>query len=145
MNLGGTYWRDIGTPDEYRRATDDLLCGRVQIRGARRTGIPASARVASDATIEGPVRVGEGAEIPSGARIAGPTVIGDGVRDGANATLERAIVWNGSTIGAGATVRDTIVGERYVVEEGTTLDGESSPMNRARRKASVLAYCAVRA
>jgi mannose-1-phosphate guanylyltransferase len=123
MNLEGAYWRDIGTPDEYRRATDDLLCGRVQIRGARATGIPASARVASDATIEGPVRVGEGAEIASGARITGPTVIGDGVRVGANATLDHAIVWNGSTIGAGATVRDTIVGERYVVEDGTALDG----------------------
>ena len=123
MNLQGAYWRDIGTPEEYRRATDDLLCGRVQIRGARATGIPPSARVANDARIEGPVRVGEGAEVARGARIAGPTVIGDGVRVGVNATLERAIVWNGSTIGAGATVRDTIVGERYVVEEGTMLDG----------------------
>ncbi|HEV3086732.1 MAG TPA: NDP-sugar synthase [Candidatus Elarobacter sp.] len=123
MELKGAYWRDIGTPDEYRRATEDLLSGRVQIRGARATGIPASARVAGDATIEGPVRVGEGAEIASGARIAGPTVIGDGVRVGANAVLERAIVWNGSTIGARATVRDTIVGERYVVDEGETLDG----------------------
>ena len=123
MKLEGAYWRDIGTPDEYRRATDDLLCGRVQIRGARATGIPASAHVASDATIEGPVRVGEGAEIASGVRIAGPTVIGDGVRVGANATLERAIVWNRSTIGAGATVRDTIVGERYLVEDGATLEG----------------------
>jgi NDP-sugar pyrophosphorylase family protein len=121
--LKGAYWRDIGTPDEYRRATEDLLCGRVQIHGARATGIPASARVASGAIIEGPVRVGDGAEIASGARIAGPSVIGDGVRVGANATLERAIVWNGSTIGARATVRDTIVGERYVVDEGETLDG----------------------
>ncbi|MBV8298031.1 MAG: NDP-sugar synthase [Candidatus Eremiobacteraeota bacterium] len=123
MNLEGAYWRDIGTPDEYRRATDDLLCGRVQIHGARATGIPASARVASDTAIEGAVRVGESAEIAGGARIIGPTVIGDGVRVGANATLERAIVWNGATIGAGAAVRDTIVGERYAVERGTTLDG----------------------
>ena len=123
MDLEGAYWRDIGTPDEYRRATDDLLCGRVQIHGARATGIPASARVASDAAIEGAVRVGEGVEIASGARVVGPTVLGDGVRVGVNGTLERAIVWNGSRIGAGATVRDTIVGERYVVEDGTTLDG----------------------
>ena len=40
-----------------------------------------------------------------------------------NAVLERAIVWNGSTIGAGATVRDTIVGERYVVDDGAALTG----------------------
>ncbi len=40
MELKGAYWRDIGTPDEYRRATDDVLSGRVHVRGARATGIP---------------------------------------------------------------------------------------------------------
>lgn len=124
MQLEGAYWRDIGTPDEYRRATDDVLCGRVDIRGARATGVPKSASVASDARIEGPVRVGEGAQIASAARIVGPSVIGDGVRVGEGATVERTIVWNGSTIGARATLRDTIVGERYVVGDGETLDGE---------------------
>ncbi len=123
MQLEGAYWRDIGTPDEYRRATDDVLCGRVEIRGARATGVPPSASVASDARIEGPVRVGERAQIASGARIVGPSVIGDDVRIGEGATLERTIVWNGSTIGARATLRDTIVGERYAVGNGTNLDG----------------------
>jgi mannose-1-phosphate guanylyltransferase len=123
MELAGAYWRDIGTPDEYRRATEDVLCGRIEIRGARATGIPASASVASDARIEGPVRVGEGAQIASAAHIVGPSVIGDGVRIGEGANLERAIVWNGSTIGARATLRDTIVGERYVVEDGAMLEG----------------------
>jgi mannose-1-phosphate guanylyltransferase len=121
MHLEGAYWRDVGTPDEYRRATDDVLTGRVSIAGARATGVPASARVARDAHIEGPVRVGEGAEIAAGARVVGPSVVGDRVRIGAGALLERAIVWNGSAIGAGAVVRDTIVGERYAVGEGATL------------------------
>lgn len=122
MKLEGAYWRDIGTPDEYRRATDDVLYGRVQIAGARAIGVPPSATVASDARIEGPVRVGDGVQIAAGARIIGPSVIGDRVRIGEGATLERAIVWNGSTIGPGATVRDTIVGERYVVEPGAALE-----------------------
>jgi NDP-sugar pyrophosphorylase family protein len=122
MHLEGAYWRDIGTPDEYRRATEDVLTGRVQIKGARATGVPSSATIPSDASVEGPVRVGEEVEIGSRVRITGPTVIGDRVRIGDGAVLDRAIIWNGSTIGANATVRDTIVGERYVVEEGTTLD-----------------------
>ncbi|HZW52380.1 MAG TPA: NDP-sugar synthase, partial [Candidatus Elarobacter sp.] len=123
MKLEGAYWRDIGTPDEYRRATDDVLYGRVRIAGARATGVPPSAHVATDARIDEPVRVGEGAEIGAGAHVVGPSVIGDGVRIGPGATLERAIVWNGSVVGAGATVRDTIVGERYTVSDGTTLQG----------------------
>lgn len=123
MNFEGAYWRDIGTPDEYRRATEDVLAGRVRIKGARATGIPADVTVPGDARIEGDVRVGDGVEIGAGVRIAGPSVIGDRVRIGAGATLERAIVWNGSTIGAHAAVRDSIVGERYVVDDGARLDG----------------------
>jgi NDP-sugar pyrophosphorylase family protein len=122
MHLKGAYWRDIGTPDEYRRATEDVLTGRVRIAGARATGVPASVTVPPDARIEDPVRIGEDVEIGSRVHITGPTVIGDRVRIGDGAVLDRAIVWNGSTIRANATVRDTIVGERYVVEEGTTLD-----------------------
>jgi mannose-1-phosphate guanylyltransferase len=122
MELGGAYWRDIGTPEEYRRATGDMLSGAVSIKGARATGIPHSVAVPSDARIEGDVRVGEGVEIGNGARIIGPSVVGDGVRIGSGALLERAIVWNGAKIGAGATVRDTIVGERYVVDAGTVLE-----------------------
>jgi NDP-sugar pyrophosphorylase family protein len=35
--------------------------------------------------------------------------------------IERSIVWNEARIGAGAIVRDTIVGEGYTVAEGATL------------------------
>ncbi len=123
MQLRGAYWRDIGTPDEYRRATEDVVCGRVAIAGARATGVPASATLADDVVIDGAVRVGENVEIANGARIIGPTVIDDGVRVMRDAVLERAIVWSGSTIGARAVVRDTVVGERYVVDDDATLDG----------------------
>ena len=124
MELRGAYWRDVGTPGEYRQATADVLEGRIALQGTRTTGVPASARVAADARIEGAVRVGERARIASGARIVGPSVIGDEVEVGAGATVERSIVWNGARIGAGATLRDAIVGERYAVADDTTLDGD---------------------
>jgi NDP-sugar pyrophosphorylase family protein len=123
LDLKQAYWRDIGTPDEYRRATEDVLTGRVTIHGARATGVPEGAQIAEDARIEAPVRIGEGAEIGHRARIVGPSVIGDRVQIGHDALLERAIVWNGATIGPGATVRDAIVGENYAVAGGATLDG----------------------
>ncbi len=123
MELRGAYWRDVGTPDEYRRANADVLEGRVVPVGARATGVPPSAHVAPDARIEGAVRVGEHAVIESGARITGPSVIGDGVRIERQASVERSIVWNGASIGAGATLRDAIVGERYAVDAGAVLEG----------------------
>ena len=59
MRLGGAYWRDIGTPSEYRfLATADVLAGRVRLRGARATGVPADVRLENDVRIEGDVRLG---------------------------------------------------------------------------------------
>src|SRR5581483_8829730 len=121
MQLAGAYWRDVGTPGEYRAANEDVLSGRVRVHGARATGVPASVTVPPDARIEGDVRVGEGVRIGHGVRIAGPSVVGDDVEIGDGAVLERAIVWDGARIGSGATLRDAIVGERYRVDDGVTL------------------------
>jgi NDP-sugar pyrophosphorylase family protein len=115
MHLDGAYWRDIGTPAEYRRATEDVLSGRVVPTGARATGVPPSVRVPNDAKIEGDVRVGERVTIGSGARIVGPTVIGDDVTIGDGALIDRSIVWSSAKIGAKAHLHETIVGERYDV------------------------------
>jgi NDP-sugar pyrophosphorylase family protein len=106
----GAYWCDIGTPDEYRRATNDVLRGEFKIPGhvpvRSDVWIAADARIANDATIIGPSVIGEGVEVCSGARV------------------ERSIIWQGSRIGEGAVVRDAIVGMNYSIEPATTLDGE---------------------
>lgn len=103
------YWCDIGTPDEYRRATNDVLNGVFCIPGGT---VPQSN-----------VWMGNGAAVDKSATIEGPSVIGDGVRVGANARIERSIIWQGSTIGEGAFLRDTIVGMNYDVEANESLDG----------------------
>ncbi len=122
--MPGAYWCDVGTPSEYRRATDDVLAGRVRVVGERARGLPPSAILGDDVMIEGDVRVGDGTELGAGVRVVGPSVVGDGVVVGDGAHLERAIVWNGARIGPGATVRDAIVGIGYEVPAGTTLAGD---------------------
>lgn len=121
MRLNGAYWRDIGTPDEYRRATTDVLAGKVHLRGARTTGIPGDVRLSNDVQIDGDVRLGEGVTIGEGARITGPSVVGDNVSIGAGAVIERSIVWNGVKIGARATLTGSIVGIDYDIPADTTL------------------------
>jgi len=123
MHLEGAYWRDVGTIEEYRRATVDVLSGRVGLRLAGANGAASEARVAADASIEGTVRFGHGVRIAARARIVGPSVLGDDVDIGTEAQLERSIVWSGARIGARARVRDAIVGEGYEVAPGMTLDG----------------------
>jgi NDP-sugar pyrophosphorylase family protein len=121
MKLGAAYWRDIGTPKEYRLATEDVLSGRVRLRGARATGLPAGQRLGNDVRIEGDVRLGSNVSVGRRVRIAGPTVIGDNVRIGDDVVVERSIVWDAATLGARVQVRNSIVGIDYDVPADTSL------------------------
>jgi len=119
----GAYWSDIVTPEEYRRASFDVLNGVVSIPNTRAHGADPSARIAGSATIAGSVWIGRDAWVGEGARVVGPSVIGDRVRVEAGATVERSIVWQDAVIGEGAALRDAVVGIRYRVQAGTRLDG----------------------
>ncbi len=121
MRLKGAYWRDIGTPTEYRLATADVLAGRVHLRGARTKGIPSGAHLGDDLHLDGDVRLGEGVTIGRRVKITGPAVIGDGVCIGDDARIERSIVWDGATLGARTELLDSIVGMGYDVPAGTSL------------------------
>jgi mannose-1-phosphate guanylyltransferase len=121
MQLGSAYWRDIGTPSEYRLATADVLAGRVRLRGARATGMPADMTLGNDVRIEGDVRLGNGVQLGKGVRITGPSVVGDNVRIGEGAVLENAIVWDGVTIGERAIVTGSIIGIGFDVPADTSL------------------------
>lgn len=119
--LSGAYWADIGTPDEYIRATADALAGRVHLRGTRSRGISGDAILGNDVRIEGDVRVGAGARLGARVCVIGPSVVGDGVTIGDDARLERAIIWDNTTIGAGAKLTDAVVGIDYHVAAGADL------------------------
>jgi NDP-sugar pyrophosphorylase family protein len=121
MTLTGAYWRDIGTPSEYRRANVDVLEGRVRLVSGRSNGVPPDATVGAGVTIDGDVRIGAYAVIGDHARIVGPTVIGNDARIGADAVIERSILWDHVDVGPRATVRDTIVGNAFVVPQSATI------------------------
>jgi NDP-sugar pyrophosphorylase family protein len=115
FRLNGAYWADIGTPEEYVRATADALAGRVHLRGSRSRGIAGDAHLGDDVHIEGDVRIGTGARLGARVRVVGPSVVGDGVTVGDDARLERAIVWDAAAIGARAQLTDAVVGIDYKV------------------------------
>ncbi|HET9028666.1 MAG TPA: NDP-sugar synthase [Candidatus Aquilonibacter sp.] len=117
------YWCDIGTPDEYRRASADVVNGLVRIPGIRANGADPSAQIDTSARVDENVWIGADVSIGSDVRIAGPSVIGDGVSIESGAMLEGTIVWEGSTIGPRATLRDSIVGRSFHVEGGAVLAG----------------------
>ena len=110
------YWRDIGSPLAYRAAQVDLLDGRVTTGltpAGKRTGqawLGPRGRRAPDARVEGPAVLGADVVLEPGAFVGAHSVIGDGVTIGARARVEGAIVWHGVQVGAGAVLRECVVG-----------------------------------
>jgi mannose-1-phosphate guanylyltransferase len=121
-----SYWLDIGTPERYLQGTFDIIEGNVKTAVGERLGsdwlaldegAQVDGRVIPPALLERGVRVAEGAQVGS------LVVLGQGVSIGAGASVERAVILNGSEIGANCTLRDCIVGAGCRIGAGTTITG----------------------
>lgn len=99
--------------------TESLVSGSAVPAGYYRRGeglIHLDTRVAADATLVGPMIIGQGAEIRSGAVLIGPSSIGCDVVINEGALVSRSAVWRRSTIEADATVDLCIVGDGAVIQ-----------------------------
>lgn len=124
LPMPGVYWCDIGTPSEYRRATNDMLAGRVGTRGRNGVGrIPPDARIGTSVQIDGDVHIGTGVQIGDRVRVVGPSVIGDRARIDADASIERSILWDDVVVGSGAHLDGAIIGNGYAIERGASVNG----------------------
>ncbi|HEY0671040.1 MAG TPA: sugar phosphate nucleotidyltransferase [Longimicrobiales bacterium] len=122
------YWRDIGNLDEYRRAHEDVLAGRVNLCLAGETravngamlSIDEHADLAADVTLSGKVIIGHGARIGQGATldnvVVGPDcVIGDGV------ALGHVVLWEGCQIGTGSRMNEGVCASSVRIGKGATI------------------------
>ena len=124
LQMNGAYWRDIGTPGEYRQATKEVLEGKVRLLGNPRVrGYSSDVVLGDDVRIEGDVRIGARARLGDGVRIIGPSVIGDRVVVAAGAVVESSIVWDDCRIGKMARVVDSIVGTDFEIAAGAFVEG----------------------
>ena len=112
--VDATYWRDMGTPDDFVRGSADLVRGIAPspaLKGHRGEDlVHEGASVSPGALLIGGTVVGRGAEIGPGARLDG-AVIFDGVRVEAGAVIERSIIGFGARIGPRALIRDGVIGD----------------------------------
>jgi mannose-1-phosphate guanylyltransferase len=112
--VDSTYWRDMGTPEDFVRGSADLVRGIAPspaLKGHRGEKlVHDGAAVAPGALLIGGTVVGRGAEIGAGARLDG-AVIFDGVCVGAGAVIERSIIGFGARIGPRALIRDGVIGD----------------------------------
>ncbi len=112
--VDATYWRDMGTPEDFVRGSADLVRGIAPspaLGGHRGEQlVQDGAVVAPGAVLIGGTVVGRGAEIGPGARLDG-AVIFDGARIEAGCVVERSIIGFGARIGPRALIRDGVIGD----------------------------------
>lgn len=112
--VDASYWRDMGTPEDFVRGSADLVRGIAPspaLNGQRGESlVHDGAGVAPGALLIGGTVIGRGAEIGAGARLDG-AVIFDGVRVEAGAVIERSIIGFGARVGPRALIRDGVIGD----------------------------------
>jgi mannose-1-phosphate guanylyltransferase len=112
--VDATYWRDMGTPEDFVRGSADLVRGIAPspaLGGQRGEQlVHDGAAVAPGALLFGGTVVGRGAEIGPGARLDGALIF-DGARVEAGSVIERSIIGFGARIGPRALIRDGVIGD----------------------------------
>ena len=112
--VDSSYWRDMGTPEDFVRGSSDLVRGIAPspaLSGERGEKlVHDGAAVAPGAVLIGGTVIGRGAEIGPGARLDG-AIIFDGAQIGAGAVIERSIIGFGTRIGPRALIRDGVIGD----------------------------------
>lgn len=119
------YWCDIGTPEEYRRATRDALAGTIALYTDGAPRIHPSARISLRARLEGDVKVGAFTQVGPGVHIVGPTAIGEHCVIEDDARLRACILWNRVRVGASATLEQAILADGSEIAPFATVSAEA--------------------
>lgn len=119
------YWRDVGNLNEYRRANEDVLAGRVDLplKGERRVQERAvlwgerGAHIGRDALLRGTVLLGQGVRVARGAVLEN-VVVGAGTEIGDGADLRDVVLWEDCRIGTGARISETVCASGVLIGDG---------------------------
>ncbi|OBK25948.1 GDP-mannose pyrophosphorylase, partial [Mycobacterium tuberculosis] len=94
--VDASYWRDMGTPEDFVRGSADLVRGIAPspaLRGHR-----------------GEQLVHDGAAVSPGALLIGGTVVGRGAEIGPGTRLDGAVIFDGVRVEAGCVIERSIIG-----------------------------------
>lgn len=127
-HLAEGYWRDIGNIEEYRRAHEDILAGRVRLplAGERREladGLLWGERGAAldrSARASGTVILGRNVEVEPNVTLH-DVVIGANCRIGEGSELRGVVMWDGCTVGKGARVSESVLASGVRVGAGALI------------------------
>ena len=117
------YWCDIGSPEQYLQAHQDILEGKINLslRGyrcleGRQVWVGPGTVIDPGAKINEPALIGEGCRIGAGAVIDAFTVLGRGTTVQPWASIKRSVIWDHCYIGVGAALRGVVTANRVKIK-----------------------------
>ncbi|NJQ08176.1 mannose-1-phosphate guanyltransferase [Streptomyces lonarensis] len=121
------YWEDVGTHESYVKAQADVLEGKVdvEIDGfeiSPGVWVAEGAEVHPDATLRGPLYIGDYAKVETGAEIREHTVVGSNVVVKSDAFLHRAVIHDNVYIGPQTNLRGCVVGKNTDVMRAARIE-----------------------
>jgi len=123
----GDYWLDVGRPQQYLQAHDDVFDRKLPLapsgdRAASARGtlwLVGSTNVPSN--VRSPAFVGNGAHLDPSAVVGPYAVLGDRCEVGAGAVVRDAVLWEDVWIGANAHVSDAVLASGVRVGSGAVV------------------------
>lgn len=125
------YWTDLGTPQDYLQAHQDILRRRVAVplHGTEIKSdvwVGKQAHIASNAILRPPLLLGNRVIIESGAVIGPNLVLGDDAHIGRNAYLRDSVLWDEAHVHDESIITGSIAGKQAqlggVIQDGLCED-----------------------
>jgi mannose-1-phosphate guanylyltransferase len=121
------YWMDVGTSERYLQLHRDVfqrgLDGWLPDGVSSKAFVGEGSQVWPDAELGTNVILGRNARIGGQVKIEGPAVLGNDCAVREHAQITGSVLWPDVRIGAGAVVRDSIVGEGCWIGDEAVVEG----------------------
>lgn len=117
------YWLDIGTPERYLAANQDVIGGKIKNIEIKRAN---SFRAENSAEIDDNSIIADGCVIQSGTQIYN-SILGNKCVVGKNSVIKNSVIWANAEIGANCQISDSVIGNRSRVEEETLVQKRYLP------------------
>ncbi len=116
------YWLDIGAPQRYLQAHDDLLNGRIKTFQLTREPRAAAQTAGEAAKIDKLSIVHPTCTLKPGAEIIN-SVLGANCVIEERARIENSVLWSSTRVGQSAVVHRSFVGKGGIIGRNTTIEG----------------------
>ncbi len=122
------YWRDVGNPDSYREAHEDIMSGRVDFRmPGEMTKFPdgilySDAPYTLDDSVEiiGNVVLGKNVTIGQRSKLKN-IVISDNVEIGEDSKISNSVIWENVNIGKGTKIDNAVICNNNIIGKNSKM------------------------